>query len=82
MIGGLFKPLKENVVIHQFTIGKQTLIVFELINKKNEIIINRIIEKLFINYPNLYFFNNFNEMEYELDELITYTNDNYIVVVG
>lgn len=82
MIGGLFKPLKENVVIHHFTIGRQILIVFELINKQHEIIINRIIEKLFINYPNLYFFNNFNEMEYELDELITYTNDHYIVVVG
>lgn len=82
MIGGLFKPTKENVVIHHFTIGRQILIVFELINKQHEIIINRIIEKLFINYPNLYFFNNFNEMESELDELITYTNDNYIVVVG
>lgn len=82
MIGGLFKPLKQKDKIHHFLIGKQNLIVIELFNKNNYIIINKLVENLLIKYSNLYFFATFKEMEIQLDDLITSTNENFIVIIG
>lgn len=81
MLGGLFKPNKELLFYH-YLIGKQHLIVIQLIKKYNQIINNRLIETLMCKYHNLYFFKTFEEMETQLDDLITFTDDDYIVVIG
>ncbi len=81
MIGGLFKP-KNNIKLHQYFIGNQYLIIIELLDNKNKIIINKLVEDLLIKYDNIYFFDTFSDMEYQLDDLITSTFDNYIVVIG
>ena len=79
MLGGIFKP-KIKDKLHQFLIGKQQLIVIELL-KKDYIIFNNLIEKLMLIYDNIYFFSSFYEMEQELDCLITNTDENYIVIL-
>ena len=35
-----------------------------------------------MSFSNVFFFNNFAEMEQDLEILITYTDDDYLVIIG
>lgn len=60
----------------------QHIIIIENKRYINQIIVNKQIAKVFMSFSNVFFFNNFAEMEQDLEILITYTDDDYLVIIG
>lgn len=80
MLNNLFKLKLPKITINQYLIGYQRLIVIE---KKlgDSIIVDKVIRQIFLIYPDLYFFKTYQEMEKELDILVTNTNDDFLVII-
>ena len=80
MIAKLFVPHIIKDQVYHFQIGYQHIIIIENKRYINQIIVNKQIAKVFMSFSNVFFFNNFAEMEQDLEILITYTDDDYLVL--
>lgn len=82
MLSKLFIPIKRKINVYQYLIGYQRLIVFDYLDFKDDIIVDKIIKKIIVNCNNIYLFSSFEEMEKEFDLVITCTNEDYIVIIS
>ena len=82
MIAKLFFFFLIKDQVYHFQIGYQHIIIIENKRYINQIIVNKQIAKVFMSFSNVFFFNNFAEMEQDLEILITYTDDDYLVIIG
>ncbi len=82
MLKDLFTPRSLKNDVNHYLIGYQHLVVINYQKTKEQIIIDQVIAKLFLSFVNLYFFKSYEEMERDLDLLITYTNENYLVIIS
>ena len=82
MIAKLFVPHIIKDQFYHFQIAYQHIIIIENKRYINQIIVNKQIAKVFMSFSNVFFFNNFAEMEQDLEILITYTDDDYLVIIG
>ena len=82
MIAKLFVPHIIKDQVYHFQIGYQHIIIIENKRYINQIIVNKQIAKVFMSFSNVFFFNNFAEMEQDLEIVITYTDDDYLVIIG
>lgn len=86
MLKDLFKPKVIRDSVYHFKIGYQNILVFELNQYKENLIFNKKLNKILGNLLNLdykiYFFSSFEEMEEDLDELITNLYEDYIVIIN
>lgn len=86
MLKGLFIPKVIKDKIYHFKIGYQNLLIFEFNKYKEELIINKNFSKILNLLIKLdfevYFFDSFDEMEQGLDETISFTNEDFLVIIN
>lgn len=82
MLKELFKPISIKNNLYHFKIGYQNIIVLEINQFKNCIIVDKMLKELFSSGIEVFFFKSLIEMEEELEPLITYTTDDFLVIIN
>ncbi len=73
-------PKVKNPFCFHFVIGCQHIICIDISIYKNEVIFDKVIENLW--KKSLFWFENDEQMYVELDDYITYTNEDCYVLIG
>lgn len=69
-------------ICYHFIIGRQNIVIVDATIYPKGVWYDKHIAFLMQHFSNVYWFSSFEEMEEELDDLITITNDDYYILIA